>query len=80
MDIGLALEQVDRSVILAGNLDPSAVFHGGTPDEVREKTMELLQRTAIYRNFIISSGCDIPPHTPVENLDAFYQTVRGYTA
>jgi uroporphyrinogen decarboxylase len=79
MDISLALEQVDRSVILAGNLDPSAVFHGGTPDEVREKTGELLQRTAIYQNFIISSGCDIPPHTPVENLDAFYQTVRGLT-
>ena len=80
MDMGLALEQVDASLILAGNLDPSAVFHGGTPDEVREKTGALLQRTAGRRNFIISSGCDIPPHTPVDNLDAFYQTVRGLTA
>ncbi len=78
MDLLQALAQVDDSVILAGNLDPSAVFHGGTPEEVEARTCELLQGAAGKRNYVISSGCDLPPHTPVENLDAFYRTVRGF--
>lgn len=79
MDLLQALAQVDESVILAGNLDPSAVFHAGTPEEVQFKTQELLQGAVGKRNFVISSGCDLPPHTPVENLDAFYRTVRGFS-
>jgi uroporphyrinogen decarboxylase len=31
-----------------------------------------------YPNFVISSGCDIPPATPWENLDAFFAAVEEY--
>ncbi|NTU74576.1 MAG: methylcobamide--CoM methyltransferase [Anaerolineaceae bacterium] len=79
MDMHQAVKQVDKSVILAGNLDPTAVFHSGTVAEVTSKTLSLLQFTSGYKNFIASSGCDIPPHTPVENLDAFYKVVGEYT-
>ena len=78
MDLLQALGQVDSGVILAGNLDPTDLFYSGTPQDVRQKTLTLLNQTATYQNFVISSGCDIPPHTPVENLDAFFQTVRGW--
>lgn len=37
---------------------------------------EALDATRGYRNFIISSGCDIPPGTPLPNLEAFYSVVR----
>jgi len=78
MDIGQALVQMDSGVILGGNLDPTDVFYSGTPVEVHQKTDQLLRLAAGNRNFIISSGCDLPPHTPVANLDVFYQTVRGF--
>lgn len=78
MDIGLAIQQVDCEVILGGNLDPTSIFYSGNADEVTAQTKALMQLTQGYKNFIASSGCDIPPHTPVENLDAFYQTVREY--
>ena len=77
MDIAKALEQVDRNTILAGNLDPASVFLNGTVEEVIDQTKKLLGVTAACRNFIISSGCDIPPHTPIANLEAFYSTVRS---
>jgi uroporphyrinogen decarboxylase len=80
MDMALALSRVDNEVILAGNLDPAKVFFSGTVSEVRDRTIALLNETAEYKNFIISSGCDIPPHTPMENLDAFFQTVRNFPA
>ncbi len=77
MDILAALEKVAGSVILSGNLDPTAVFYGGTVEQVHAQTRALLAAARPYRAFIPSSGCDIPPGTPVQNLDAFYQAVRA---
>ena len=77
VEIPEALSKVDENVILSGNLDPTNVFLTGSPELVRTKTKELMEQTKAYPNFVISSGCDIPPHTPIENLDAFFETVRG---
>jgi uroporphyrinogen decarboxylase len=76
MDILAALQQVDGSVILGGNLDPTAVFHNSSVDEVVRQTEALLEQTRGIPNFILSSGCDIPPETPVENIRAFYEVAR----
>ena len=76
MDILSALQQVDGSVVLGGNLDPTAVFHNGDPASVRRQTTALLAQTQPYKNFVLSSGCDIPPGTPIENIAAFYTTVQ----
>jgi len=76
MDIVAALEQVEGQAILAGNLDPTAIFHQGTPETVYAHTLALAQAVKAYPNFILSSGCDLPPGTPVRNLEAFYQAVR----
>lgn len=78
MDIVAALQRVDSETILAGNLDPAEVFVGTTPEEVYQRTTELLNATAAYRNFLISSGCDLPPNLPLPNLDAFYQAVADF--
>jgi len=78
MDIGNAIEQVDNEVILAGNLDPTSVFYNGTTADVIEQTQALMKLVVGHKNFIPSSGCDLPPHTPVENLDAFYKTIETY--
>jgi uroporphyrinogen decarboxylase len=58
--------------VLCGNLDPTAVFCQSSPQEVATRTAELLAATARHRNFVVSSGCDLPPRTPLEALDAFY--------
>jgi uroporphyrinogen-III decarboxylase len=33
----------------------------------------LLEATAGRKNFVLSSGCDLPPNAPLSSLDAFYQ-------
>lgn len=75
MDIVAALGKVPPDVVLCGNLDPTAVFHQGTPETVANRTSELLKATRTHRNFVISSGCDVPPASPLANLDAFYAAV-----
>jgi uroporphyrinogen decarboxylase len=72
MDLAAALGKVPSDVVLCGNLDPSAVFCQSTSEEVQARTSSLLAATARQRNFVLSSGCDIPPNAPLANLDAFY--------
>ena len=78
MDLAAALERVDGQTILAGNLDPAEVFVGSTADEVYQQSKNLLAATAGHRNFVLSSGCDLPPNMPLANLDAFYQALSDF--
>lgn len=79
MDISAALNRVPPNTIICGNLDPTNVFYRGTPVEVENQVNRLLAATASYRNFVLSSGCDIPPRTPIENIEAFFRAIRRET-
>ena len=78
MDIASALAKVPADVVLCGNLDPVAVFLQSPPADVAAKAAQLLSVTRAHRNFVISSGCDVPPASPLANLDAFYETVARH--
>jgi uroporphyrinogen decarboxylase len=77
MDLATALRQVDRELVLCGNLDPAGVFCQGSPEVVAEQTVKLLASTAGFANHVLSSGCDLPPEVSLANLDAFYSAAEG---
>ncbi len=79
MDISKALMSVPETTVLCGNLDPAEVFLNATEQEITNQTEYLLQSTSNHKNFVISSGCDIPPGVTMNNLDAFYKAVQNYT-
>lgn len=60
---------------LMGNIDPVNVLLRGNPDLVSQ-TVSSLMKSMAGKRFILSSGCDVPPHTPPENLDAALSTAR----
>ena len=72
------LAKVPTNVVVMGNIDPAGVLCMGTPEGVRQATTELLQKCNSYPNFVLSSGCDIPPKTPWENLDAFFAAANDF--
>ena len=76
MNLPAALAQVPADVILCGNLDPAGVFVQSNPAAVREAVRGLVAATRAHRNFVLSSGCDVPPKTPLANLDAFFQALK----
>ena len=76
IDITNALRQAEIPVM--GNIDPSSVFLLGTPDAVFQKTSELLRATSPFPHFVLSSGCDIPPMTPIANITAFFDALDEY--
>ena len=78
VDMARVMPNIPWGRLAFGNIDPARVFKNGSVGDVKGETMKLLENTAIYKNFVISSGCDIPPGTPVENIDAFFETVRMF--
>jgi len=72
MDLPAALKQVPPDTILCGNLDPAKLFVNSTPAEVADAARSLLEATRTHPNYVLSSGCDVPPGTRPENIDAFY--------
>ena len=78
IDMVQALHDVPADVPAMGNLDPVSLFKDATPEEMRKATLDLLNATKDFPNFVLSSGCDTPPHTPFENIDAFYEAVREW--
>ena len=43
-----------------------------------EATLAVMERCRKYPNFVISSGCDIPPMSRWENIDAFFAAVQEF--
>ena len=76
MDLAAALARVPADVVLCGNLDPAGVFVQSSPAETTSRALGLLKATAAHRNFVLSSGCDVPPNAPLASLDAFYTALQ----
>lgn len=72
------LDKVPAETLVMGNVDPAGVLRMGTPETVKAVTIGLLEKCAGYPNFMLSSGCDMPPMTPWENIDAFFAASDEY--
>ena len=72
------LQRVPNDIVVMGNIDPAGQFCHGIPESIRKETVELLKKCSKYSNFVISSGCDIPPMSPWENIDAFFDAVKDF--
>lgn len=77
MDMAAALEKVAEEVVLCGNLDPVRVFVQLPPEEIQDRATRLMAVAGGRKNFVLSSGCDVPPNAPLPSLDAFYRALNS---
>ena len=70
--------KIPSDMLLIGNVDPVSVMVNETPEGVGRAVRKLLDDMAPYDNFVLSTGCDLPQETPLENLDAFMLAGRTY--
>ena len=71
-------ERIPEEVLIIGNICPTDSILFGTPAEVKKEVRGLLKAMAAYPNFVLSTGCDLPQETPLENIDAFMEAGRDY--
>ena len=72
IDMAGVLEQVPQDIAVMGNVDPVGIMKMALPAKVRETVMELRAKAAGHPNFVLSTGCDVPPATPQHNIEAFF--------
>ncbi len=72
------LGKIPKNIVAMGNVDPAAQFCNGTPESIRAETKRIMSECSEYPNFVISSGCDIPPASKWENIDAFFKAVSDF--
>lgn len=75
VDMEQILKAAPADCLCMGNVDPAAILAEGTPEMVKAATRELIAKCGSYKNFVPSSGCDIPAHAKWENLQAFFAAV-----
>ena len=72
------IRDLPPTALAMGNIDPVSVFKDGLPSQMRQTTLDLLEEMRPYPNFVLSSGCDTPPHTPQHNIDAFFEALKDF--
>jgi uroporphyrinogen decarboxylase len=72
------LPSAPADVLVMGNVDPAGQISQGTPESVREATRKVMEECVHAPNFVISSGCDIPPMSPWGNIEAFFEAVNEF--
>lgn len=78
IDLREMIGLMPRNVLIMGNVSPSRVFNNRNERIVDIETRRVLQECSQFNNFMISSGCDLPPYTDLDNIDMFFDTVKSY--
>ncbi|NLT51043.1 MAG: uroporphyrinogen decarboxylase [Ignavibacteria bacterium] len=66
-----------NSITMLGNLPPRDVLAAGTPEEVEQKTKELIDSLEDRSRIIMSCGGGMPPNVSTENIMAFLKAVKS---
>ena len=72
------IREVPSTALAMGNIDPVSIFKDGMPSQMKATVLDLLEQMRPYPNFVLSSGCDTPPHTPQHNIDAFFEALAEW--
>lgn len=77
-DLERMIPHVPADCLVMGNVDPAGQICSGTPESVKAATRAVMEKCCHAPNFVISTGCDVPPHSPWANIDAFFEAVEEF--
>lgn len=70
-----SLEELPKDKIVMGNINP-VLFRTGTPDDIAADVQRVFDECSMYDNFMISTGCDVPAASKLENIEAYFKKVN----
>ena len=76
IDLAAVLAKTPSDILCMGNIDPVSQFAEGTPDSMKAAVEALMASCGSYKNFLPSSGCDIPAHANWDNIHAFFAALK----
>ena len=76
VDLSTILANTPADILCMGNVDPVSQFAEGTPASMTAAVDALMASCGSYKNFLPSSGCDIPAHANWDNIHAFFEALK----
>lgn len=77
IELRRAFNTIDENKLIMGNMDPQ-FFIMATPPAIESQTTKLLNTYAGIRNWRLSTGCDLSPSVPMENVESFLRSVNKF--
>ena len=78
VDLAEAKQRVGNQVILMGNLNPTELLLTGSPADVEAAAKLCIETMGRDGRYILSSGCEVPPQAPLENIRAMVTAAEKY--
>lgn len=74
-----AKNTIGNRVVITGNVPPVEVIHLGSKEAIYESVRQCIdQGKDSLKGYILSTGCQIPMHTPIENIQHFMKAADLY--
>jgi MtaA/CmuA family methyltransferase len=80
IDFAEAREFFGDKFVLKGNVNPISELMDATPAVVRAASKASFEKAGRHGRFILSPGCEVPPSTPHENLEALVESAVLYAS
>ena len=78
VDYQVDMNEAKKYAVVRGNINPAGILLKGSKDMVVKECKELIENVGPGGKFILSSGCDVAPDTPEENIYAMVESAREY--
>jgi uroporphyrinogen decarboxylase len=79
VDLAYAKQIIGDKTCILGNVDTVTTLLQGTPTKVRHDSEQCIAAASFGGGYILGSGCMMPRHTPIENIQAMIETARSFT-
>lgn len=78
-DIEEAKNVMGDKVVITGNVPPVDVIYAGTKEDIFKSVKQCIRKGYnSQKGYILSTGCQIPMHTPMKNIEAFMDAGKLY--
>jgi uroporphyrinogen decarboxylase len=77
VDLKTAREKLGGKMAFAGKLDPVGVIQNRNPADIETLTRQYVEEAGDEGGYIVMPGCDLPPASPIENIQAMIKTAKS---
>jgi uroporphyrinogen decarboxylase len=77
VDLSIAKNKIGKKICIMGNIDTS-LLRSGKIEEIDLEVKKCIEKAAINGGYILSSGCEVPIDTPIENIKALVSASKKY--
>ncbi|MEM3406432.1 MAG: uroporphyrinogen decarboxylase family protein [Nitrososphaerota archaeon] len=77
VDLSIAKNKIGKKICIMGNINTS-LLRSGKIEEIEIEVKKCIEKVAMNGGYILSSGCEVPIDTPIENIKALVTSSKKY--